>query len=374
MTTTFWRGKRVLVTGHTGFKGAWLSLILKNLGSIVAGFSLPSITTPSLFNELSNDASQHLFDLSDIGDIRKDKLINHTVSSFQPQIIIHLAAQPLVSEGYLDPLGTWSTNLIGSLNVLESCKALRDKCSIVVVTTDKVYHNNEWHYGYRENDRLGGYDPYSASKAACELAVDSWRNSFVGKHLDGAHPNLRIATARAGNVIGGGDWSTNRILPDLVRAFVDGHSLCLRAPYSRRPWQHVIEPLWGYLRLAELLYCAEPLPCESFNFGPYIESNTTVLDLVKKVEKCWDRSLDVHIQSVSPRIHEAQLLHLNIDKAINILDWRPQWDLDQAIFYTSNWYYKFHEKGYSALDCCNSDIEDYLCRLLDSKEPAHNNR
>ena len=364
MNVDFWNGKRVFVTGHTGFKGSWLTLILKKLGCVVAGYSLPPTTTPNLFGEIeavNGRESLHENLIADILDYQKLKL---SVSSFQPQIIIHLAAQPLVIEGYRDPLGTWSTNVIGSLNLLESCKQLPGRCAIVMVTTDKVYQNNEWLYGYRECDRLGGYDPYSASKAACEIAIDSWRNSFAGAFQTGIYPNLRIASARAGNVIGGGDWSRNRLVPDLIQSLIDKRPLRLRNPNSRRPWQHVIEPLTGYLQLAESLLVSDEPPCEAFNFGPRLESNESVITIAKEIAKFWNSDISIENSDNESQLHETSLLHLSIEKASHVLGWRPQWDLDTTLRNTSNWYFKFHKEKRSALECCNYDIDSYFDSLL----------
>ena len=252
INSSFWYKKRVLLTGHTGFKGSWLLLWLQQLGAQVFTFSLHPESKPNLFESLlsvtppGNNWSHH------IGDITDFKSVSSIVSLAQPDVVIHLAAQPLVRRSYEDPLGTWSTNLMGSRHLLEALKSLTHPCAVVMVTTDKVYENREWLHGYRETDRLGGHDPYSASKAGAEIAIHSWRSSFCG---DGIHqtPNLRIATARAGNVIGGGDYAQHRIVPDCMRALISGEPIIIRNPKATRPWQHVLEPLSGYLRLSEVL-------------------------------------------------------------------------------------------------------------------------
>ena len=245
----YWQGRKVLISGHTGFKGSWLGLWLSELGAKVTGIGLKTNSDKDLFRQLS---LENRLQAHHIADIREFRAIREIVEENKPEVVFHLAAQPLVQESYRDPLGTWSTNVQGSLHLLEALKSLERQCAVVMVTTDKVYANKEWDYGYRENDRLGGNDPYSASKAAAEIAIASWRSSFcgTGKHQN---PNLAIASARAGNVIGGGDWAANRIVPDAIRALAAGEAINVRNPKSTRPWQHVLEPLSGYLLLAEKL-------------------------------------------------------------------------------------------------------------------------
>ena len=275
LDTHFWVDKRVLVTGHTGFKGSWISLWLSQLGAEVNGVALVP-NHPSLFEQLDLPCFINRHHLLNIGDVNG---LAEIVSSCQPQIVIHLAAQPLVRQSYRDPLGTWATNVQGSLNLLEALKPLNHHCSVVMVTTDKVYANREWYYGYREDDRLGGHDPYSASKAATELAISSWRSSFCGRE-DHQTPHLAIATARAGNVIGGGDWAEDRIIPDAMRSLAAGEPIPVRRPGSTRPWQHVLEPLGGYLLLAEKLTKVGDTFASAFNFGPSLEANRSVRELI----------------------------------------------------------------------------------------------
>jgi CDP-glucose 4,6-dehydratase len=288
ITPAFWAGKRVLITGHTGFKGSWLSLWLSELGALVSGLSLEPDTKPSLFKQLQLEPRLHNHWIADIRDLAA---VEVAVVTSQPQVMIHLAAQSLVRRSYRDPLGTWATNVQGSLHILEALKILQHPCAVVMVTTDKVYENQEWDFGYRESDRLGGHDPYSASKGAAELAIASWRSSFRGS---AAHqtPYLAIASARAGNVIGGGDWAEDRIVPDAMRALAASETILVRQPTATRPWQHVLEPLGGYLRLAEYLYTAQASPAgpiapeqnpfaSAFNFGPALESNRSVRELVE---------------------------------------------------------------------------------------------
>ena len=359
----FWAGRRVLLTGHTGFKGSWLLLWLRQLGAQVWTYALEPESEPNLFRELAQsnpagDGWQH-----QIGDLADLEALRALVRRAQPEVVFHLAAQSLVRCGYKDPLGTWTANVMGSLHVLEALRPLQHPCAVVMVTTDKVYENREWTYGYRECDRLGGYDPYSASKAGAEIAISSWRASFCGRQ---AHqtPYLRIATARAGNVIGGGDWATDRIVPDAIRSLSRGEPIPVRNPAATRPWQHVIEPLAGYLCLAEALGLGSNPPCEAFNFGPSLASNRSVSELVKTVLDHW--SGDWLDQSDPTAPHEANLLHLQIDKAHHLLGWQPRWDYATTLARTVGWYRDHHE-GKSALECCLADLNAYT----DTSSPQH---
>lgn len=360
---SFWFGRRVLLTGHTGFKGSWLSLWLLSLGAEVWGYALAPEGHLSLFDELALPQAQgklhhYLGDLCDLQSLQK------VVQKSQPEVVLHLAAQPLVRRSYRDPLGTWSTNVQGSLHLLEALKSLQQHCAVVMVTTDKVYANREWDYGYREEDRLGGHDPYSASKAAAELAIASWRSSFCGS---GAHqtPHLAIATARAGNVIGGGDWAEERIVPDAMRALAAGLPIRVRSPLATRPWQHVLEPLGGYLLLAEQLAAVngsgQPY-ASAFNFGPTLDSNRPVRELVQAALQHWHGDWQDLSEPGAP--HEAGRLHLQIDKAHHQLSWRPRWDFATTVARTVAWYRAVNE-GSSPLDCCLADLEAYR------QEPSH---
>ena len=351
----FWRGKKVLLTGHTGFKGSWLGVWLSELGAQVTGVGLAPNTKPSLFNQL--ELKERLV-ASHITDIRDLKALTTIVEACQPEVVLHLAAQPLVRRSYTDPLGTWSTNVLGSLNILEALKPLQKRCGVVMVTTDKVYANREWNYGYRESDRLGGDDPYSASKAAAELAIASWRRSFCGtkKHQT---PCLAIATARAGNVIGGGDWAADRIIPDAIRALAAGQTIEVRNPKATRPWQHVLEPLSGYLLLAENLVSKtshENYYADAFNFGPSLEANRTVQQLIEEINEHWGGSWQNISEADAP--HEANRLHLQIDKAHHQLGWHPRWSFKTTVERTVNWY-KAVESGSLALKSCMEDITAY---------------
>lgn len=352
LSHSFWSGRRVLITGHTGFKGSWLALWLSELGASVSGVALAPDSDPQLFSQLRLEdrlAHHHLV------DIRDPVALAEVVQGCQPQVVLHLAAQPLVRRSYRDPLGTWSINVQGSLNLLEAVKPLEHPCAVVMVTTDKVYENREWCFGYRESDRLGGHDPYSASKAAAELAIASWRASFCGL-APHQTPNLRIATARAGNVIGGGDWAEDRIVPDAMRSLEAGMPIAVRNPVATRPWQHVLEPLGGYLQLAQALLSDADPPCDAFNFGPQLESNRPVRELVHTILSHWPGEWSDNSDPTAP--HEANLLHLQIDKAFHRLAWRPRWSYATTIERTVNWYRAVHS-GASPLECCLADLQFY---------------
>ena len=348
---SFWQGKRVLLTGHTGFKGSWLSLWLLELGAVVTGFSLPPETDPSLFSQLALESRlDHR-----LGDIRVAAVVAELVQEVQPEVVLHLAAQPLVRRSYAEPSVTWATNVMGTIHLLDALRSLLQPCTAVLITTDKVYRNNEWLYGYREVDPLGGHDPYSSSKAAAELAIASWRSSFCGS---GPHqtPHLRIASARAGNVIGGGDWAADRIVPDAMRALAGGAPIGVRNPLATRPWQHVLEPLGGYLLLAERL-CNAADPTElasSFNFGPQLEANRSVRELVEEALLHWPGRWQDQSDPAAP--HEASLLHLVVDKAHHKLGWSPRWDFATTLERTVKWYRRVQEGSGGVVECMLDDI------------------
>ncbi len=325
----FWRGKRVLVTGHTGFKGAWLSLWLLERGARVTGIALPPQTEPSLFTQLGLAERLEHHEL----DIRDGAALRRLVAETAPDIVFHLAAQALVLRSYREPEETWATNVMGTLNVLEALRALEGPVAAVMVTTDKVYENEEWEFAYRESDPLGGHDPYSASKAAMEILVSSWRRSFFAPE----GRRIRVATARAGNVIGGGDWAENRILPDIARALAAGDPVRVRNPQAVRPWQHVLEPLSGYMLLAERLYLSDDPACQdAFNFGPAAGDERTVREVVEEALKHWPGRWEDASTPGAP--HEAGRLALTADRARLRLGWRPRWTFATAIAETIGWY------------------------------------
>lgn len=325
-------GRRVLLTGHTGFKGSWLALWLEGLGAVVTGAALPPSTTPNHWSLLQINAEDRRL------DIRDNAALAATIAEFAPEIVFHLAAQPLVRRSYREPLETWSTNVMGTANLLEACRQTSSIRAVVVVTTDKCYENMEWPWGYRENDRLGGHDPYSASKAAVELVAASYRNAFFSS----PHAPL-LATARAGNVIGGGDWSEDRLIPDLVRAGRNQQSLEIRSPNATRPWQHVLESLSGYLMLGQHLFEGKKEFAQAWNFGPESEGNRTVSEVLGHLANYWPQ-MRWHVTAQS-QPHEANLLYLDSAKAHTLLKWQPVWALEEALGATAAWYRAWLEHG-----------------------------
>lgn len=329
---SFWHGRSVLVTGHTGFKGGWLTLWLHRLGAKVHGYALNPPTNPALFEVArigSVLASDMRADLADLSQLKS------ALSKAQPEVVFHLAAQPLVRESYRDPLGTLASNVMGTAHVLEAARAADSVRAIVLITTDKVYENRECESPYREVEPLGGHDPYSASKAAAEIVAASYRASF----FDGAtgHP-ARVATARAGNVIGGGDWAANRLVPDCLRAFAAGESVRLRFPRAVRPWQHVLEPLAGYLQLAEHLLAADGATfAKAWNFGPDASGDATVGEVAETAAQLWGDGARVEYPPPSKHPHEAGLLRLDSARARDALCWKPRWSLEQTLERTVAW-------------------------------------
>ena len=346
---TFWKNKNVLVTGHTGFKGSWLSLWLSQMGANVYGYSLPADTSPSLFKQLKlNDKIYHT-----IGDICDFEKLTKYINEIKIDFVFHLAAQSLVLRSYKDTLKTWQTNVMGTAHILEALRHSEQSCSVIAITTDKVYKNNEWHYAYRENDTLGGKDPYSASKAGCELVIESYRSLYLQERLP-----IKIASARAGNVIGGGDWCENRLVPDIVRAIIKNTSIETRNPKSVRPWQHVLEPLAGYLLLAEKLSTDDKY-ASAFNFGPNIDDNRSVEDLIKVALEVWPGKYHTNICKTSPV--EAGLLKLTIDKAQSELKWYPKWHFEMSVRKTIEWYKEVNQ-GVDPLDITLEQIKEYIIK------------
>ena len=322
----FFQGRRVLITGHTGFKGSWLTLWLNRLGAQITGISLPPTTTPSLASLLAIDTlCEH-----HICDIRDPRALTSLVQKAKPEIVFHLAAQPLVRASYRHPLDTFSTNIMGTAHLLEALRQVDSVKSVVMVTTDKVYQNKEWLYPYRENDRLGGHDPYSASKAASELVVASYRDAFL------ADQGVAIATARAGNVIGGGDWSEERLIPDAVRAWQNKRPIEVRSPEAIRPWQHVLEPLFSYMQLAKTLYAQADL-AGAYNFGPNANEAATVREVIDIARQVYGAG-EVNYHQTEGVLHEAALLMLDTSKSIKVLKNLPVWSLNQTIQKTFDWY------------------------------------
>ena len=327
-----WSGKRVLLTGHTGFKGSWLSLWLQQKGAELCGLALDPPTKVNLFEDAHVQRGMR----SVIGDIRDFSLLKQTFVEFRPEVVIHLAAQPLVRNSYQDPLGTYSTNVMGTASVLEAVRHIDSVRAVLVITTDKCYENREWEWPYRETDRLGGYDPYSNSKACAELVVSAYRNSFFNPR-NFNHHGVAIASARAGNVIGGGDWADDRLVPDVIRAFAEQRTVSIRNPHAIRPWQHVLEPLRGYLTVAESLCEAGTTNDGAWNFGPEQSDAQSVEWVVRKLAELWGNGAQ-WMKEDSVRPHEAQNLRLDCSKAAVRLGWRPVLRLKDAVEMTVSWY------------------------------------
>ena len=344
----FWRDKRVLITGHTGFKGSWLTLWLTRLGAKVTGIALPPATTPSLFELAGID---RLVVASHFTDVRDPVTLASTLHEARPEILFHLAAQPLVRHGYAHPVETFATNVMGTVHVLDALRGCPSVRAAVMVTTDKVYANREWPWPYREDDALGGRDPYGASKAASEAAITAFRESYF---VRGA---IRIASARAGNVIGGGDWSADRLLPDAVRAWERGDTLAIRRPDAIRPWQHVVEPLWAYITLARRLW-EGPACAESYNFGPAPGEATPVRHVVELARAAWGGRADITWEDTDQGPHEAGLLSLETSKARRELGIVPRFPLPIAVQKTIGWHRQF-SAGASASELCHADIDAF---------------
>ena len=357
----FWNGRRVFVTGHTGFKGGWLCLWLNRMGARVTGLSLPAPTEPSLFEQtrLAEIVDHH------IGDIRDEHVVLDAIATARPEIVFHLAAQPLVRYSYDNPVETYATNVMGTVHVLEACRKVDSVKAAICVTTDKCYENREWIWPYREEDPMGGHDPYSSSKGAAELAIASYRRSYPG--------GLRIASVRAGNVIGGGDWASDRLIPDILRALIAGERPMIRNPASVRPWQHVLEALSGYILVAERLLAGDDTAATAWNFGPSEDDTQAVGWIVEQMLDAWgggaggDRGWD---QPNAPQPHEAVLLRLDSSKARAALGWRPRLDLNQTLTMIVDWH-RLVASGADARVMTLAQIDNYAAWPTEQKTASH---
>jgi len=346
------KNKSILITGHTGFKGVWLSIWLESMGAKVFGISNNIPTSPSHFEEssLSSTINHNIHDICDISGLKG------LFKECDPDFVFHLAAQPLVRQSYIDPTETWKTNTFGTINILESLRTLEKKCIAIFITSDKCYDNVEWVYGYKETDALGGPDPYSASKGAAEIAIRSYIKSFFPK--DG---KVKISIGRAGNVIGGGDWAQDRIVPDCISSWNAEEEVKIRNPHATRPWQHVLEPLSGYLRLAQCLYENEDLHGEPFNFGPPANQNNSVGELVDKIAENYGDSSWKDISEEFDGPYESGLLKLNCDKALHFLNWHAVWDFNRTVQETSDWYKLFYKQNVNSIK-----IKDFSLSQIDA--------
>lgn len=351
-----YQGKKVLVTGFTGFKGSWLVQWLKLLGADVSGYALSAPSDPSHYSLLKTDITEC------IADVRDAKALSDFIEEIKPEIVFHLAAQALVRESYSNPSETFSTNVMGTLNVYESCRKTSSVGAIVNITSDKCYENKEWIWGYRENDPMGGFDPYSASKGCAEILTSSFRNSYFNLNEYKKSHHLLLASARAGNVIGGGDWATDRLIPDMIRAASLNNSVQIRNPKATRPWQHVLEPLSGYLTLGWRLLEERMEFADGWNFGPDLQSNLSVEDIVYTSQMYWDK-IQVNYSSDKSEHHEANLLMLDCSKANKLLKWKSVWDIETTLGKTISWYKKLYSEG-SVVTL--QDIDNYVVSAQDA--------
>lgn len=353
MNQSFWKDKRVFLTGHTGFKGSWLSLWMQALGAEVTGFALSPPTSPSMF-EVANIADGMK---SIIGDIRDLAALQNAMHEVNPEIVIHMAAQPIVRYSYTNPVETYATNVMGSVHLLEAIRNTKGVKAVVNVTSDKCYMNREWVWGYREEDAMGGYDPYSNSKGCAELLTAAYRSSFFNPQNYSNH-GVAVASARAGNVIGGGDWASDRLIPDFIRAIVAGDKVVIRSPNSVRPWQHVLEPLSGYLLLAKKLYTQGSQFAEAWNFGPSDSDAKSVAWIIDYLVDKWADGAGFKVDQFEINPHEAHFLKLDCSKARMSLGWKPQWDISETIQRICLWH-KAHLSGQDMKTYTLNEIEQY---------------
>lgn len=348
MVSSFWKDKKVFLTGHTGFKGSWMSLWLLKSGAKLTGYSLGLPTQPSLFEDLQISKDMN----SIFADIRNMEQLKKSVKECQPDIIIHMAAQPLVRYSYREPVETYMTNVMGTVHLFEAARETSSVKTIVNVTSDKCYENQERSEGYSENEPMGGHDPYSNSKGCAELVTSAYRSSFFEKQ------NIALASGRAGNVIGGGDWAEDRLVPDIIRSVLKKEKLTIRNPKATRPWQHVLEPVGGYLLLAEKAFAGGKQYAEGFNFGPSKQDHCDVETIITKMNQHWNNKIQYEIVSSDNNPHEANLLSLNCEKAKNVLGWEPRWHLDQALKMTVDWN-EGRLGGKNIQSICTEQIAEY---------------
>lgn len=355
MNPSFWLRKKVFITGHTGFKGSWLCLWLQELGAEVTGYALPPHTQPSLFKVAQVEQGM----TSIIGDICDGELLTNVIRKAEPDIVIHLAAQPLVRQSYVDPVLTYSTNIMGTVQLLEAVRQTPSVRAVINVTTDKCYENKEWFWGYRENEPMGGFDPYSSSKGCSELVTAAYRNSFFNNLTHDKH-QVALATARAGNVIGGGDWANDRLIPDVLRAIESGQNVKIRNPNATRPWQHVLDPLNGYLILAEKLYMEGLTFAEAFNFGPAEEDAKSVKWIVEQLIESLGEGVSWHLDG-DTHPHEAHYLKLDCSKARAMLGWQPHWNITRALQAIIGWHkvHSAYQRRAKIRSLCLQQIKEY---------------
>lgn len=358
MNPAFWKGKRVFLTGHTGFKGSWLSLWLQSLGAEVTGYALNPPTEPSLFEVAKIGNSMK----SIIGDIRDIDTLQKAIQDAHPEVVIHMASQPLVRYSYANPVETYTTNVMGSVHLLEAVRKIKGVKAVVNVTSDKCYDNREWVWGYREGEAMGGHDPYSSSKGCAELVTTAYRSSFFNPESYSEH-GVAIASARAGNVIGGGDWASDRLIPDFIRAIVTSETVIIRSPNAIRPWQHVLEPLSGYLLLAENLYNHGCKYAEAWNFGPSDNDAKSVKWIISQVVNNWGEDASFIVDTNSASLHEAHFLKLDCSKAEMQLGWKPQWDSTETIKRICCWH-KAHLNGQNMNVYTLDEIQQYQAGLV----------